>query len=96
MIDDEIKHRTISLKHFWAIKIPLVICFALVMLATGYYLGTRRMEVAQEFAREMKQEEYPGLKYAREGTPHCYASGNWYKAKVTSTKGAWPTFKAVP
>jgi len=44
----------------------------------------------------MKQEEYPGLKYAREGTPHCYASGNWYKAKVTSTKGAWPTFKAVP
>jgi len=96
MIEDEIKHRTITLKHFWAIKLPLILFLIVSVFAGGYYVGTRRMEFAQEVARSNNQLEYPGIAYSRDGITHCYASGNWYKAKVTSTKGAWPTFKAVP
>ena len=87
--------RTIELRHFWLIKIILIVLIVGVSAWTGYMYGIRRIEIAQQFGHDAALAEYPTITYEQSGITFCYDRGNIWPAELVPTKRALrPLFKA--
>ena len=94
---DHGEHKFIPVRNFWVLKITMILFFGFACIMLGYFFGTKRMEIAQQFTREMTKKEYPVIALYESGQTFCVSNGNVYSAELIPRKrrSLMPFFKTV-
>jgi len=85
--------KLVTLKHFWILKLSLIICFALVFYFLGYYRGTIYLVATQQVAHDKVLAEYPAVSYVQSGRSFVYDQGNYFYVDYSFKYGYWKKAK---
>lgn len=87
--------KLVTLKHFWILKLSLIICFALVSYFLGYYRGTVYLVATQQVAHDRVKTEYPVISYIQSGRAFVCEHGDCFYVNYTPTKSSGYWKKAI-